>query len=141
MFICIFQKIIGNTPNEVNRVKVGKPLFLFACGGAGYLGLELLWRGWTHPAMFFAGGTCFLLLGRLDRWNAAPAWKALTGAGVITGVELLAGLLVNRRYQIWDYRGMPYNFLGQICLLYTLLWIPVSLGAILLHRWLAKKAS
>lgn len=120
-------------------VKLGKPLFLFSCGGLGYVGLELLWRGWSHPTMFFAGGTCFLLLGRLDRLPISPSAKAVTGAGVITGVELLTGLLVNRRYQIWDYRDAPCNFLGQVCLPYTLLWIPVSLGAICLYRWLVKK--
>ena len=120
-------------------MKIGKPLYLFSWGGFGYLGLELLWRGWTHPAMFFAGGTCFLLLGRLDRLPISPSGKALSGAGVITGVELLTGLLVNRRYQIWDYRSAPYNFKGQICLPYTLLWIPVSLGGIVLYRWLSRK--
>lgn len=120
-------------------VKLGKPLFLFSCGGLGYVGLELLWRGWSHPTMFFAGGTCFLLLGRLDWLPISPSAKAVTGAGVITGVELLTGLLVNRRYQIWDYRDAPCNFLGQVCLPYTLLWIPVSLGAICLYRWLVKK--
>ena len=120
-------------------MKIGKPLYLFSWGGFGYLGLELLWRGWTHPAMFFAGGTCFLLLGRLDRLPISPSGKALSGAGVITGVELLTGLLVNRSYQIWDYRSAPYNFKGQICLPYTLLWIPVSLGGIVLYRWLSRK--
>ena len=123
----------------MKSVKIGKPLYLFSWGGFGYLGLELLWRGWTHPAMFFAGGTCFLLLGRLDRLPISPSGKALSGAGVITGVELLTGLLVNRRYQIWDYRSAPYNFKGQICLPYTLLWIPVSLGGIVLYRWLSRK--
>ena len=49
---------------------------------------------------------------------------------------LAAGLLVNRRYQIWDYRGRPGNFLGQICPAFTLLWIPVALMAMGLYRWL-----
>ena len=44
------------------------------------MGLELLWRGWTHKAMFFAGGTCFLLLGQLK--DMPPWFKALAGAGV-----------------------------------------------------------
>ena len=48
-------------------MKYTKYPILFCAGGMGYLGLELLWRGWTHSTMFFAGGTCFLLLGRLFR--------------------------------------------------------------------------
>ena len=113
--------------------------FLFFVGGSGYVGLELLWRGRSHISMFLAGGVCFLLLGRIDRTRLSPSAKCLLGATIITAVELLAGLLFNRDYRVWDYREMPGNFLGQICLCYSLLWIPVSFGAILLHRLLTQK--
>ena len=43
---------------------------------------------------------------------------------------------MNQHYQIWDYRGRPGNFLGQICPAFTLLWIPVALMAMGLYRWL-----
>ena len=66
-----------------------------------------------------------MLLGRLR--HKGPVVKALGGAGIITGVELVTGLLVNRSYQVWDYRGLPWNFKGQICLPYSLLWVPVGL--------------
>ena len=56
----------------------------------------------------------------------------------ITAVELAAGLLVNRGYHVWDYRQMPLNFLGQICLPYSLLWMPVSYGAMRLYNALNK---
>ena len=56
------------------------------------------------------------------------------GACMITGVELLTGLLVNRNYSVWDYRGMPLNFRGQVCLPFTLLWLPLSVGGMLLHK-------
>ncbi len=109
---------------------------LFCTGGVGYVGMELLWRGWSHGSMFLAGGSCFLLLGGLCRVSPRLplAARALTGAGVITTVELLAGLLANRDYRVWDYRGMPMNFCGQICLPFSLLWIPVSLGAMALYQ-------
>ena len=136
-FIRIFTKIIGNTHHGVIFVKYGKYPVLFCVGGLGYMGLELLWRGWTHKAMFFAGGTCFLLLGQLK--NAPPWVKALAGAGIITAVELGVGLLLNRQYRIWDYRTVPLNFLGQICLPYSLLWIPVGLGGSEAYRLLDKK--
>ena len=112
---------------------------LFFLGGAGYVGLEFLWRGRSHISMFAAGGLCFLLLGRLQRRPASPAAKCIAGAGIITAVELAVGLAVNRQYQVWDYRQMPLNFLGQICLPFSLLWMPVSFGAMLLHRFLEQR--
>ena len=110
---------------------------LFCAGGAAYMGLELLWRGWTHGVMFLAGGSCFLLLGKLK--NQPPWVKAVAGAGIITAVELGTGLLFNRRFGIWDYRQAPVNFLGQICLPYSLLWMPVGLAGAELYRLLDKK--
>ena len=118
-------------------MKYGKYPILFCVGGLGYMGLELLWRGWSHGTMFFAGGTCFLLLGKLKQ---APPWlKAVAGAGIITAVELAAGLLVNQHYTVWDYRNAPLNFQGQICLPYCLLWMPVALAGAEGYRFLEKK--
>ena len=118
-------------------MKYAKVPALFCIGGLGYVGLELLWRGWSHSTMFFTGGTCFLLLGRL---KAQPPWiKAVAGAGIITAVELTAGLLINRHHTVWDYRDTPFNFLGQICLPYALLWIPVGLAGAEGYRLLDKK--
>ena len=106
-----------------------KQILLFCAGGLAYVAIELLWRGYSHISMFFAGGTCFLLLGKLH--NTAPRLPLLLrggmGALAITQVELLTGLLVNRQYQVWDYRETPFNFFGQICLPFSLLWIPLSL--------------
>ena len=112
-------------------MKIVKPILLFCVGGAGYMVLECLWRGWSHFSMFLAGGTCFLLLGKLNaaRPRLPLLLRGLVGAGVITMIELLAGLLFNRNYQVWDYRHLPANFHGQICLRFFLLWIPISLGA------------
>ena len=118
---------------------IWKKALLFAAGGSGYVGLELLWRGRSHGSMFVAGGTCFLLLGGLRKAPLPLPVKTLLGAAAITGVELGTGMLVNRRYRVWDYRGMPANFRGQICLPYSLLWVPVSLAAMGLHRLLEQK--
>ena len=99
------------------------------------MGLELLWRGWSHGSMFLAGGSCFLLLGQLNRVEPRLPLPlhALAGAGIVTMVEYAAGLAVNRAYTVWDYRDMPFHVHGQICLSFCLLWIPVSLGAMLLY--------
>ena len=90
------------------------------------MGLELLWRGRSHVSMFAAGGLSFLLLGKLRETRLPDPVKPVAGAGLITAVELLTGLLVNRDYHVWDYRTLPGNFKGQVCLPFSLLWIPVA---------------
>ena len=124
-------------------MKFLKSIFLFCLGGAGYVGLEYLWRGWSHFSMFLAGGACFLLLGKLNgtRPRLPLLLRGLAGAGIITMVELLAGLLFNRNYGVWDYRHLPANFQGQICLWFSLLWIPISLGAMWLYGTLQKRST
>ena len=113
-----------------------KKTALFTLGGAAYVGLELVWRGRSHGSMFLAGGSCFVLLGRLRNRPLPLPVRALAGAGIITGVERMTGLIFNRHYNVWDYRDMPMQFMGQICLPYSLLWAPLSLGAIELYRLL-----
>ena len=119
-------------------MRMGKELALFGLGGGTYVTLELLFRGRSHGSMFLAGGVCFLLLGQLDRLRLSPSVKCLLGSGIITAVELAVGLIANRDHQVWDYRQMPCNFLGQICLSYSLLWVPVSLGAMGIYRGIKK---
>ena len=113
---------------------------MFFLGGGSYVALELLWRGRSHVSMFLAGGLCFLLLGKLGKIKPRlPLWlRCLLGAGIVTAVELGVGLLANRDYTVWDYRQMPCNFRGQICLVYSLLWIPVSLLGMGLHALTAR---
>ena len=108
---------------------------LFVLGGGAYVGLELFWRGRSHISMFLAGGTSLLLLGQLNR--AKPRLplplRAAVGAGIITMVELAAGLLFNRDHSVWDYRGMWGNWMGQICPLFSLLWVGLSLAVLLIY--------
>ena len=113
---------------------------LFFLGGAGYVLLELLYRGRSHYSMFLAGGVCFLLLGKLEEVEPRlpGVIRPLVGAGIITTVELAAGLIFNRDYAVWDSRGIPGNFCGQICPKFTLLWIPLAWGAGKLYRRLRR---
>ena len=127
--------------HEVIILRFWKKSALFLIGGSGYVGLELLWRGRSHGSMFLAGGICFLLLGKLNRTTPRLPLllRGAVGAAIITTVELAAGLLANRDHAVWDYRGMPVNFLGQICLPFSLLWIPLSLGAMALYELLDRQ--
>lgn len=116
-----------------------KKSVLFTAGGCAYVGLELLWRGRSHSSMFLAGGSSFLLLGALERRHLSLPVRCAAGTGAITAVELITGLLANRDYAVWDYRQAPFNFLGQICLPFSLLWVPVGLTGMRLYRILEKR--
>ena len=108
------------------------PRVLF--GGALYYLLELLWRGRSHPSMFLLGGLCFWGLGRVGRLRLSLPLRALLGAALVTCAEFFSGLLLNLalRWDIWDYSGLPGTLLGQVCLLYAALWVPLSGAGILL---------
>ena len=75
-------------------------------GGLAYMGIELLWRGRTHWTMGVLGGVCFVLIGLLDEIQEHPPLplQMLQGAAIVTGLELLVGLVVNRwlGLGVWD---------------------------------------
>ena len=122
-------------------MKIWKNCLLFYTGGTVYLSLELLYRGRSHGSMFLAGGLCFLLIGQLNRIEPKLPLplRAVVGAAIVTAVELGTGMLVNRQYQVWDYRDQPGNFMGQICPVFSVLWIPLSLAAALLFEQMEKR--
>ena len=98
-------------------------LAAFLAGAAAYPMVELAWRGRTHPAMALAGGVSLSMLRGLSRvQKSRPLWQqALLGGLMITGMEYAFGLAFNR-----DYRRMPANLRGQICLPFTLAWCGLS---------------
>jgi uncharacterized membrane protein len=110
-------------------------------GGFSYGGIEILFRGYSHISMFIAGGICFILIGLLNEvysWKMALISQMFISAGIITAVEFLVGLIVNvwLKLHVWDYSRMPYNLLGQVCLLYTNIWFFLSLAGILADDYL-----
>ena len=119
-------------------MKIARNSALFAIGGGAYVSMEMLWRGRSHISMFVAGGLSFLLLGKLRETKLPYPVKPVMGAGLITAVECVTGMLVNRDYTVWDYRAVPGNFKGQICLPFSLLWIPVSILGMELYKMAEK---
>ncbi len=112
-------------------MKLWKYAVLLYGGGWAYLTMELLFRGRSDPSMFLAGGLCFVLVGHLQRVEARLPLPLRAGAGaaIVTMVELAFGMAVNRDYAVWDYRGVPLNFMGQICLRFSVLWLGLSVLA------------
>ena len=54
------------------------------------------------------------------------------GAVICTVLELLAGLVLNvwLGLDVWDYSGVPGNFMGQVCPQFTLAWAALSAVAV-----------
>lgn len=103
--------------------------------GAGLYGLiELLWRGWTHWTMLVCGGACFTLMYLISGF-AVPLWaKCLLSALVISTVEFCTGYLVNITlgWNVWDYSDRAFNIMGQICPMFSLIWLVLSVPGIYL---------
>lgn len=122
-----------------------KNVLLFLIGGALYILVELLYRGYSHYSMFIVGGLCFVLIGLLNdglfHWKMALNSQMTLSALIITVLEFAAGAILNLGLglDIWDYSDQPYNLYGQICLLYTCFWYLLSLPAILLDDLLRDK--
>ena len=103
----------------------------------------MLWHQWLFP--YFAEGVAIVLivvlLTPIKEWllkrfggHLVPAILAsvVVTAIVCTSIDFSCGMICNLDYSVWDYRMMPFNFMGQICLqnstIYTiaallLLWV------------------
>jgi uncharacterized membrane protein len=122
---------------------LGKEVCLFLVGGAGYVGVEMAYRGRSHPSMFLLGGFCFLLIGMINEvfpWDMPLISQMFISTILVTVFEFITGCIVNLhfRWDVWDYSTLPYNFLGQVCFLFTVFWFFLSLVAIFLDdiiRW------
>ena len=113
----------------------------FTLGGLLYGLCEILFRGHTHWSMVLAGGLSLSLLGRCARREERPLWQTwVMGMCVITAVEFVTGCVVNLRMglQVWDYSRHRFHLMGQICPLFSLCWLLLSIPAVALCRLLRR---
>lgn len=98
----------------------------FIIGAVGYAAIETIWRGYTHWSMMIAGGLAFVMFSivaeRLKGKNILV--KAAVCALGVTTIEFIFGVVFNLwlKMGVWDYSHMPFNVLGQICPVFTLIW-------------------
>ena len=101
-------------------------LFLFFIGALGYVAIELAFRGRSHWSMAVAGGICFCIFALIGEHLSSlnKIYIPIIGSLIITAVELVFGVVFNiiLKKNVWDYSSMPFNFLGQICLTFSLIW-------------------
>lgn len=117
-------------------------LILFLIGGRLYTWIEIISRGYTHWTMFILGGLCFVVMGLLNEylfgWETSLIRQSLVSAAIITMLEFITGCIVNLwlGWNVWNYSDQAFNVLGQVCLLYFLIWIPLSAVGIILDDWI-----
>lgn len=104
-------------------------LFIAVAGGFIYCMIEIMWRGRTHYSMFFAGAIVLSSFYYITaNYQINSILKCFAGMIIITVTELVFGIVFNiiLKENVWDYSGMPLNFLGQICLPFSLIWFALS---------------
>ena len=75
--------------------------------------------------MGLVGGIAFVLCSWYIGFGLNHVVLSLLMATTITILEYVAGMLFNRDYSIWDYRKLPLNINGQVCLPFMLIWAVV----------------
>lgn len=129
---------------NTDLMKVMKYLFLFLFGGLVYYGIEMLYRGHSHYTMIVLGGMCFILIGLINEifpWSMPIEYQILFGDLIILLLEFTFGCILNLwlKLNIWDYSRLPFNVLGQVCLGFALLWIPLTALAIFVDDYIRYK--
>ena len=113
-------------------------LVVFSVGAVIYSLVEILFRGFTHWTMTLTGGVAFLMIhiSNFRLKTKSLFLKCLAGCTIITCLEFIVGLIVNRKFHlnVWDYSGQKFNVLGQICPAFSAAWFFISLPAIYLSK-------
>lgn len=107
-------------------------LLLFVTGCTLYPIVEILWRGRTHPSMSLAGGIGLCLIDKTckkQNKHAVCFHQCALCACIITALEFFFGFFVNiiGKRNVWDYSDKPANFMGQICLPFSIGWFFLSI--------------
>ena len=134
--------------NQKIRI-ISKYILLFLIGGLLYGCVEVLFRGRTHISMLIVGGIDFILIGLLNEiisWDVALTSQMILSSLIIDLSELISGIYLNiyLGLNVWDYSDLPYNFLGQVSLEFSIIWfffslIPITLDDYLRYKYLGEE--
>ena len=105
-------------------------LLVFLSVGSFYYLLECIYKsacqsGSPHWTMFILAGFVGLLAMLLNdkfTYEMDFGLQVLVCTIVTTALEYVVGIIFNADYSIWDYRELPMNMNGMICLQFSCLW-------------------
>lgn len=100
-------------------------LVKFILGALIYMGIEVLYDNTSDRSMGLVGGIAFVVCSYILTFNLPYLINCFLFANLIMVMEYIAGKIFNKDYKIWDYRKIPFNFQGQICLPFYLIWMAV----------------
>lgn len=106
--------------------QLAKCFVIFWVMGPIYYLLEVLYDGSSHWTMLVVAGICGVFGDLLNEYR--PDMSILKQCVLITLVilvfEYFTGYILNIRLgmDIWNYRELPLNLNGQICLYFGLVW-------------------
>ena len=124
-----------NNKTKENFLKIFFKYFLMmSFGGYVYVTLELLYRGRSAVSMMYCASLVTLvmiLLNNIFTYEMDFLLQCIICTISCTGLEWIFGLLFNRDYLIWDYRGLPLSSPdGMVCFPFMLVWFIISFFAI-----------
>lgn len=116
-----------------------KYVLLFTFSGYIYVCLELLFRGRSDITMMFCASICVIpmvVLNNQFSYEVDFLLQLVLCTIFATFVEYIFGVIFNADYHIWDYRNMPMNIDGMVCLPFLLLWMLIAAWVIPLMDWI-----
>lgn len=82
-------------------------------------------RGFLNgPMCPVYGVSMFIIYNVLTDYSLQPVWQFVGAVGIVTVIEYVTGALLRKitGRRFWDYRELPYNLNGYICLRYSIFW-------------------
>lgn len=106
-----------------------------------YITIEVCYKGSSHWIMGLCGGLVFILLDKINdkiSWDIDILAQGMMGSALITFLEFIIGEMSLRGLiqPMWNYTNLPLNYKGIICLPFSLVWIVLSIMAIVVADWL-----
>ena len=79
---------------------------------------------WLSAAGFYTIG----LLNEGKNWHPSFLFQMILGSLIIITYEYLTGVIVNiyLNLHVWDYSKVPFNYRGQICIPFLIIWFFVT---------------
>ena len=122
-------------------------MLMWTWGGTLYFFMEVVYKTLTGNPDHISWTmiiVAFILCIPLERFGDELPWEmpmilqTIICAVAITITELISGLILNvwLGLHVWDYSELPFNFMGQICLQFSLLWVVLSYFGIKAFDWI-----